>query len=310
MVALVALVKGADWLIAGAEEIGVSIGFSPFVVGVTIVALGTSLPELVAGIGAILQNAPEIVVANAIGSNVANILLIVGVSVVVGKKMVVEKNLIDLDLPLVAASTLLFASLAWDGDINRIEALILLIGCVSYVGYILRHKDESDLAQQAEALVHEEIEKRPRVSAMNYFLVLAGIVALALGAHYLIQSVLELSALFGITAGVITITAVALGTSLPELFVSVKATLDGKSETALGNIFGSNVFNLLVVVGVPGLFATLPLEPNVLLIGLPALLGATFLFVVSGISGRIHAWEGAFYLAMYVVFTAKLFEMF
>ena len=131
-----------------------------------------------------------------------------------------------------------------------------------------------------------------------------------LGAKYLVESVINLSDMFNIGAGVIAITAIAIGTSLPELIVSVRAAVQRKSEIALGNIFGSNLFNMLVVIGLPGLFTTLPLDEKTFSIGLPVMAAATLLFVVSGISRRIHMWEGAFYLILYVFFIGKLFELF
>ena len=130
------------------------------------------------------------------------------------------------------------------------------------------------------------------------------------GAKYLIDAVIHLSATLNIATGVIGITAVAVGTSLPELLVSIKAALQSKSEVALGNIFGSNVFNALVVIGLPGLFTTLPLDEQTFLIGVPTMALATLLFVISGISRRIHRWEGAFFIALYILFMGKLFNLF
>ena len=127
IVSLVAVVKGADWLLASAEKIGLAAGLSPFIIGVTIVAIGTSLPELVSAIVAVLKGATEIVTANAVGSNIANILLIVGLSAVVAKRLVVTKSLIDLDLPLLAISTVLFIGMAWDQQISLAEAVLLII---------------------------------------------------------------------------------------------------------------------------------------------------------------------------------------
>ena len=309
IVSLVALVKGADWLIDGAENIGVSFGLPAFVVGVTIVALGTSLPELISSLSAVLKGTPEIVIANAIGSNIANILLIVGVTAVVGKKMVVDKNLIDLDIPLLAASTILFLIFAWDGSVNTAEAIILVLAYGFYFLYILLHKDEKELTKRAELMVAEEI-KKTQIRSRDSVAVAGGGVALALGANYLVDSILVLSSFLGLTAGMITITVVALGTSLPELFVSVQAVREKKSETALGNIFGSNVFNILLVVGIPGLLGTLPIGESVMQIGIPVLIAATFMFVISGISRQIHMWEGTFYLVIYGVFIVKLLGLF
>lgn len=310
ILSLVALVRGADWLISGAENIGVAIGFSPFVVGVTIVALGTSLPELISSMSAVLKSAPEIVVANAVGSNIANILLIVGISAIIAKKIVVEKNVIDIDLPLLAASTLLFVLVAWDGGINIYESLILLGAYVCYLLYVLIHKEEKEIEKRAEMVVEDEIEAKTKFKAKDLVAIIGGALLLAVGANYLVDSILELSSFLGLTAGVITIIVVALGTSLPELSVSVKAALQGKGDTALGNIFGSNVFNLLVVIGIPGLFSYLPLGEQVMLIGLPVLIITTFLFIVSGFSKQIHIWEGLFYVAIYIVFVVKLLGLF
>ena len=206
--------------------------------------------------------------------------------------------------------TVLFLGVAFDGDINLIEAIILVAGYLLYVVYVLFHKDEKQLARRAEMMAEGEVEKRPRLSILDFVVLLGGACVLIVGANYLVDSIVELSLLFGITTGAITITAVALGTSLPELFVSARATMNGKSEVALGNIFGSNIFNLLVVVGLPGLVTVIPLGPQTLAIGLPALAAATFLFVVSGISRQIHLWEGSFFLFVYVVFIAKLFGLF
>ena len=310
IISLTSLVKGADWLIDGAENLGVAIGFSPFVVGVTIVALGTSLPELMASFSAVFKNTPEIVVANAIGSNIANILLIVGISTIIGHKMVVKKDLIDLDLPLLMASTVLFLMVAWDGGINIFESIVLLSSYVFYLMYVLLHKPEKEIEERAEAIIEDEIERKNKFEVRDFVAVSVGAILLALGAHYLVESVLELSSFLGLSAGVITITVVALGTSLPELSVSIKATLKNKAETALGNIFGSNVFNLLVVVGLPGLISELPLEDKVMNIGLPVLIMATLLFVISGISKKINNWEGTFYVVIYIVFIVKLLGLF
>lgn len=317
LVSLVVLVKGADWLLKSAEKIGLALGIPPFVVGVTIVGLGTSCPELISSIMATVKGATEIVAAGAVGSNIANILLIVGVAAVIGRKLIVTKSLIDLDLPLLAISTVLFLGIAWDQKITFIEALILLVAYIIYLSYTFLHKEE-ETEEVYEVLparpsrrklktVKEKKIKRQKISGKDIVILLVGIVALFLGAKYLIDSVIELSIILNVGAGLISLAAVALGTSLPELLVSAKAALQKKSEVALGNIFGSNVFNLLVVVGVPGLIKTLEVDEPTFALGLPVLLVATFLFIISGISRRIHIWEGAMYLLVYLFFIGKLF---
>ncbi len=304
IVSLIVLVKGADWLLASAEKIGLWAGLSPFVVGVVIVGLGTSFPELVSSVVAVFQNAPEIVVANALGSNVANILLVVGASAVIGGRMSIKKNLIDIELPLLITSTALFLGVVWDGIVTLPEAILLLIGYGIYLLYSFKHKDEE------ESIEEEEDIARPSIRPKDIIFLIVGVVCLIVGAQYLIKSIIKISEIVNIATGIISITAVALGTSLPELLVSIKAARRGNTDVALGNIFGSNIFNILMVVGIPALFSRLPLDTPTLAIGVPALAAVTAVFVISGISRRIYIWEGGFYLLIYVLFIGKLFGLF
>lgn len=321
IIALIVLIKGADWLLGSAEKIGLAIGLSPFIIGVTIIGIGTSFPELISSLVAVFKNVTEIVPANAIGSNIANILLVVGLSAIVGRRLVVTKSLIDIDLPLLAISTVLFLGIVWDKQVTFFEALLLIIAYGIYLLYTVIHKDEEESGEALEVLPsrlirrkhillkRKEIE-RPRLGGKDFLLLVIGIIGLVLGAKYLIEAVIKLSELLNISPGIISITAVAVGTSLPELIVSIKAAWQKKSEVALGNIFGSNVFNLLAVVGIPGLFKTLIVDNPTFLIGLPIMALAIFLFIISGISRRIHAWEGAMYLMVYIFFIGKLFNLF
>ena len=322
IVSLGVLVKGADWLITSAGKIGLSLGLSPFIVGVTIVGVGTSFPELISSFVAVFKGVPDVVAANAIGSSIANILLIVGISAVIGKRLIVTKSLIDLDLPLLAISTVLLLGVVWDKQITFGESLLMLVTYGIYLLYTVLHKDTEDTGEIAEFLpsrqerrkhiaAHNKEEfTRPTLVAKDFILLIVGILGLVFGAKYLIDALVNLSAMLNIATGVIAITAVAVGTSLPELLVSAKAALQKKSEIALGNIFGSNVFNVLVVIGLPGLFRVLPVDSQTFTIGVPTMSLATLLFVISGISRRIHMWEGAFYLSVYVLFIAKLFNWF
>jgi len=271
---LAVLVKGAGFLLTSSEKIGLSWGLSPFIVGVVIVGLGTSLPEIASSIFAIVDGLTEIPVANAIGSNIANILLIIGFSVVIAGRMSVAKDLIDLDLPLLAITTVLFLGVAWDRVITMGESALLLLLFVIYMFYIIYHKDETTMAKKE---LPEQFSQK-KVGTKDYLKLVIGIIGLLVGAKYLIDSVIALSVILGIGVGVITLVAVALGTSLPELIVSVKAAMQKKYEVALGNIFGSNVFNLLLVVGIPGLFAELTLDDTTFTLGLPVMIAATLLF--------------------------------
>lgn len=298
VVALIFLVKGADWLLDSANKIGRAMGLSPFIVGVLIVGLGTSLPELASSIAAVIAGTPEIVVANAIGSNIANIFLVIGLAAVIGKGLSVSKNLIDLDIPLLAISTALFTGIAIDQTVTFGESILLLVLVVIYVVYITQHSDGS-----------EDVDESPveRVTPKDVVMLVVGAAALIGGAKYLIDSVIDIAEILNIGVSIISLFAVAFGTSLPELLVSIRAALKGQAEVALGNIFGSNVFNLLLVVGVPGLFTTLPLDDNTFRLGLPVMAAATLLFLVSGISKKVHSYEGAMYIVFYFFFLGKLF---
>ncbi len=322
VISLIALVKGSDWLISSAEKIGLAIGLSPFIVGVTIVGIGTSFPELISSLAATLKGVTEVVAANAIGSNIANILLIVGISAVIGRRLVVTKSLIDLDLPLLAIATVLFLGVVWDKKITFGESLLMLATYLVYLLYTVLHKDTEDtdeiyevLPSRRERRKHIAVQKketfiRPKLAGKDFIMLILGVIGLFLGAKYLIESLVKLSEILNVATGVIAITAVALGTSLPELLVSAKAAFQKKSEISLGNIFGSNIFNAFVVIGFPGLFSLLSVDNQTFAIGVPTMAFATFLFIISGISRRIHIWEGFFYLSIYILFIAKLFNWF
>ncbi len=299
IVSLIVLIKGADWLINSAEKIGLAFGLSPFIVGVTIVGIGTSSPELVSSLAAVFRGVTDVVVANTVGSNIANILLIIGTSAIVAKKLVVDKSLIDLDLPLLAISTVLFLGVVWDKQITLGESILMLITYIVYLFYTILNKDTED-----EKII------RPKLTIKDFVFLVLGILGLVFGAKYLIEALIELSTILNLATGVISITALAIGTSLPELIVSVKAASQKKPEVALGNIFGSNVFNTLMVTSVPGLFSVLVVDSQTFNIGIPTMALVTLLFVISGISKRIHMWEGAFYLSIYVLFLAKIFNWF
>jgi len=319
---LALLVKSADWFVESSEKIGLALKISPFIIGVTIVAIGTSFPELASSIAAVFKGATEIVAANALGSNIANILLIVGLSAVVARRLIVRRSLIDLDAPLLGVATFLFVFVMWDKKIVLGEGILLIFGFLIYLLYtIFQRREEEETPELVEVLPSRierrkreaKIEPSPKPEKLNFkvflFLIL-GVIGLAIGANYIIESVLKLSELLKISTSLIAITAIAVGTSLPELVVSVQAALKKKYEIALGNIFGSNVFNILIVVGVPALIRPLIVDELTFGIGLPFLIVATLLFVISGISRRIHIWEGAMYLLLYILFIVKLCGLF
>jgi len=311
--ALFVLVKGADYVVENAERIGVSWNLSPFLIGVTIVGIGTSLPELVTAIVAMAKDAGEIVVANAVGSNIANILVVLGVAAIITRNLHFDKSLIYLDIPILLTATLLFLGTAIGREmlpsgastfaVNFGESIFLISAYIAYLIYSFSHNND-----YAERLAQKI--RTPHVNIYNYILFAVGVLGVIIGAKYAVDAVLNLSALFGIGVGIITILAVALGTSLPELFVSVRAARIGKPEIAVGNIFGSNMFNMLALVGIPGLFGTLIIDESTYYIGLPTLLVATLIFLISGITNKVHRWDGIMYLFVYALFAFKITGIF
>ena len=325
IVSLTLLVKGADWFVESAEKIGLALKISPFIIGVTIIALGTSLPELASSLVAVFKEATEIVAANVIGSNIANILLIVGFAALATKSfLAVRRSLIDIDLPLLAAVTVLFGFILRDGKITRLEGLLLLLAFLVYLLYTFSQRgtgegrflpEELPTGEIAEVLP-SRIERRKvktpieKLNFKVFFFLILGIIFLAVGANYLIDSVLKLAEILEIGVSVIAIFAVAVGTSLPELVVSVRAAAQKKYEIALGNIFGSNIFNALVVIGIPSLIKPLLVDNVTFQIGFPFMVVATILLIISGITRRISIWEGAMFLLIYLLFVVKLFGWF
>jgi cation:H+ antiporter len=321
-VCLFFLVLGADFFLRSAEKIGLALGLSPFIVGVTIVAFGTSFPELFTSMTAALMGVGEIIVANVVGSNIANILLVVGISAIVGGKLKMTKNLIDIDLPLLAIGTVIFMGVVYpwgvEGPvlITKIESVILLLTYLVYLLYTVLHKEEvkdgppTREERRKHIIDKEKVKQKPKIVFLDWVILIAGGLILTLSARYLVSSVVTISEILGIGVGVISILAVALGTSLPELVVSVKAAYQKKPELALGNIFGSNVFNYFVVIGLPGIFTQITVDQTTLLIGFPIMILATLLFVISGISRTIHSWEGLFYISLYIIFTGKVLNLF
>ncbi|MFP4022642.1 MAG: calcium/sodium antiporter [Candidatus Paceibacterota bacterium] len=321
ILSLIALVKGADWLLKSSEKIGLAIGLSPFVIGVLMVSLGTSFPELIAAAFAAFKGITEFAPANAIGSNLANILLVVGFSAIVAGRLVTTKSLINTELPLLAIGTAIFLAIAWDGSISIFEGVIMLLAYGIYVFYTAKDKRD-EVEDNVEIKLPSRVERRehsshsmdtiskpsekPSLKILDVVFFLIGALLLTLGSKYLIDSVTSLSMILNTGVGIITITAVAIGTSLPELLVSVKAALKKNYDVALGNIFGSNAFNMMVVVGLPAIFFPVELDAQSFTIGLPFLAVTTLLFVISGISKAINSWEGAFYICLYIIFISTL----
>lgn len=303
---LFGLIKSADYFTEYSEKIGLLLGMSSFIIGATIVAIGTSLPELVSSLFALGAGSTEFVADNIIGSNIANALLILGIAGVVAKKgLKMTTSLIDVDLPFFFMSMAAFAYFAQDKIISTAEGIALLLFFVIFVIYNIKSESELDDDDEMEELT--ENYKGEKKDIKKYALiVIASIAVLSVSAKYLIDSILTLSTLLGIASSTLTITVVAFGTSLPEILTSVAAVRRGNHGMAVGNVLGSNTFNLLLIAGVPALISPLAINPATFTIGLPFLVIATFIAIFVMFDNKIRPWEGVAMLFFYLIFIAKI----
>ncbi len=293
-VSLFALLKASDFFVEAAEKIGLSLGIPPFIIGVTIVAFGTSLPELISSIEAVLMGDSKIVIGNVVGSNIANIALVLGLVAVVGKQVKVNEHIMNVDIPILVTSAFLLCFVVYDQRVTFFEAFILLVALIIFLVYSLNNDDG------------EETEK-VAISWKSYAMLLVAGIAIKFSAEYTIKSVIELSKLLNIGSDVIAASVVALGTSLPEVFVSLAAIRKGKTDMAVGNILGSNIFNTYAVMSIPAFVGTLVIPDNILHFALPFMLALTIVFAVMCISKKISRWEGMMLLLFYVLFMVQLF---
>jgi cation:H+ antiporter len=296
VVSLATLVMASDRFVRVSEVIGLALGVSPFVIGVTLVAFGTSLPELASSIAAVLTGNSEIVVGNVVGSNVTNILLVLGLTAVVGGQINLSKWVIDVEIPLLVASALLLWLTLYDGKLALFEALILVSGIIIFLFNAIQDKPTT------RSDVHKAGFKHYAVLVIAAGLIYAG-------AHFTILSIVQIALRTPLSPEVIALTGVALGTSLPEVAVSVAAARRGSAEMAVGNVLGSNIFNSFAVMGIPALIGELIIPDGIRNFSLPLMLGVTFLFGIVCLTPRINKWIGWTLLLFYVFFLYRAFEV-
>lgn len=311
LVSLFTLIKSADFFTNYSSKIGLLLGLSSFIVGATIIAVGTSLPELVSSFFAIESGAGEFVVDNIIGSNVANALLILGIAAIVARTLVIKTSLVDVDLPFFFMSLALFVYFIWDKVITMPEGIALVVFFLVFIIYNLKqggHEDDTDELESLKKQYSGNNQKHWKWLLMLKYggIVLISLVFLVFSAKYLVDSILTLSTLFGISSSLLTITVVAIGTSLPEILTSIAAVRMGNHAMAIGNVLGSNTFNLLLIGGFPALFANLPVNDQTFTIGMPFLIIATLVTIFVTLDNKVRAWEGIAMLAFYGIFIGKI----
>lgn len=305
-VSLTVLIKAADYFTVAAERIGLFFGLSSFIVGATIVSFGSSMPELATALFAVFGGETNFPVDTIIGSNIANSLLVAGLAAAAVGTLRVKKQLIDVDVPFFFMATAVFILFIYDGVFNTVEGVISLGMLAVFILYTIHAgtDDEED---------HEPHENtKPSVQAVfrSLGIVVVAIAAIVVSSKYTIDSVVAIAQLLAISPAIITMLAVAVGTSLPEIAISVRAAMHGRHSVALGNVFGSNTFNVLAVAGVPALFGTLTVSSTALTVGIPFLIVGSLAFIFAASDDKVQKWESYALLIIYVAFVGKVTGMF
>ncbi|HAA88982.1 MAG: Na+/Ca+ antiporter, CaCA family [Thermoanaerobacterales bacterium 50_218] len=299
-ISLFVLIKASDIFTDAAEKTGVFFGLPGYITGITIVGLGTSLPELASSVLAAVANSTEIVVGNVVGSNIANILLILGATALVRQNLRIHWSQSNLDLFFLLGSAVFVSLTAANGKFASIEGLFCIAGLFSYMSLLVR---------KTRGNSNDKKEKKEKINWKIPLALVISPVFIYLGARYTVEAVIHFSEILKVGSEVIAASAVALGTSLPELAVSLSAGRKGKAQIAVGNIVGSNIFNSLAVMGVPSLIATLEVPRNIVLLGLPTMVGVTVLYLLMIRNREIGRWEGILLLLLYGIFLRKLFTL-
>ncbi|MEQ9366411.1 MAG: calcium/sodium antiporter [Leptospirales bacterium] len=311
---LALLVAGADVMVRGASRLALGLGISPLVVGLTIVAYGTSAPELAVSLRAAVAGNGQIVLGNVIGSNIVNVLLILGASALI-VPLSVQRRIVRLEVPLMLGVSVLTWVFAADGMIGRVEGFLLLFGAMLYTGFVLvQSRRETASAAGAIEAGPAEYQSSPETGQnggggvlVSLLLVLAGLACLVLGARWLVEAATTIARTFGMSDLLIGLTVVAIGTSFPELATSIVAALRGERDMAVGNIVGSNLFNLLFVLGTSSLVLPVSVAYHAISVDLPVMFAAAFACLPIFFTGyRIDRWEGSLFLAFYGLYIAYL----
>ena len=303
---LILLVVGANVLVRGAADLAAALGTPPLIIGLTIVAFGTSSPEVLVSLQAAAAGQPDIALGNVVGSNIFNVLFILGLSALLAP-LRVSAQLVRLDVPVMIGASLLVMALSLDGRLSRFEGALLLVSIIVYTTLMIR------LARRGQA----EVRLDPDVTLVasgssawsNIARIAIGLALLALGARWLVVSSVGFARTLGVSELVIGLTIVAGGTSLPEVATSIAATLRGERDIAVGNVVGSNIFNLLLVLGTAALVSAtgMGVPPAALTFDLPVMTAvAIACFPIFFTGYTISRWEGAVFFGYYIAYATFL----
>lgn len=302
------LVVGADLFVRGASSVAERFGISQFVIGLVVVGFGTSTPELAVNIGAAINGNTDIAIGNVVGSNIANVGVILGLSALIAP-LAVQLRMVRVELPIVIAVSFLLWGLASMGELVRWEGFILVGAFAAFMLYLLKcSKSEPDVVQAEFAT---ENPKANRKLGWTIGLIVVGLTALMGGAHLCVVAAVSLATMWGMSELVIGLTIVAIGTSLPELASSVMAAYRGHADIAIGNVLGSNIYNVMFVLGVTSIITPLPTtSPTLMWLDIPVMIGFALALVPMMLMGfKISRWNGALLLGAYATYVGYLLQL-
>lgn len=296
IIGIVLVLTGADWLTEGASALARRMKMSEMLIGLTIVAAGTSAPELFVSVVSALKDTPDMAMGNVVGSNIMNTMLIVGCAALVAP-MTISKSTVKKDIPFAVGASVLLLLLGLNSSLSRIDGLLLLVGFVAFMVYSIKNSEPSENAENAE---NAKPVWRSVVS------VLGGLLGLVAGSNIFVDSASNVALSLGISEGVVGLTVVAGGTSLPELATTVVAARKGQSAIAIGNVIGSNVFNILLILGLTATISPLRIEGVTTVDMSVMLLSIVLLWLFSRTRYTVERWEGAALLIGYLVYLVWL----
>ncbi|HMX13544.1 MAG TPA: calcium/sodium antiporter, partial [Thauera aminoaromatica] len=305
---LTVLVVGADVLVRGASRLAVSFGVSPLVVGLTVVAFGTSAPEMAVSVGSALAGSPDLALGNVVGSNICNVLLILGISALI-TPLLVDEQIIRQEIPIMIGVSALLVVMALDGHLGLVESIVLFALVIAYTVFLIVQSRRASKAVQEEFGTDLPTSAWDRHWAVQVGLIATGLVMLIVGADWLVEAAVAFARAFGVSDLVVGLTVVAVGTSMPEIATSIVAAMRGQRDIAVGNVVGSNIFNILAVLGASGIASGtgLPVSEAARNFDLWVMLAVAFACLPIMITGReIARWEGGVFLAYYAAYTAWL----
>ena len=296
------LVKGADLFVDGASGIAKKFGISELIIGLTIVAMGTSAPEAAVSIAAATKGSAGISIGNVIGSNIMNIFIILGVVAAI-VPLTIEESTIRYEMPFTILVTVAFVLMGRDGLITRLDGGMLWIGLLVYIGYLLKQAKQKAPESNSSQSISSGAEEKGSASIWKLIaFTIAGLAVILVSSDYAVDAATALAKIFNISDRVIGLTIVALGTSLPELVTSATAALRGNGDLAVGNVIGSCIFNILFVLGSSALIMPIPCASNVLSDAYVAVAATVLLLIFGYTQRKIQRWEGLLLLACYVIY--------